>query len=125
MQSTFSEAVELGLLDCQMRKYTVLATKESMRSNASPAEIRNCEVDYGLIELEMLIFKALSRSGNNEVFPILLSKYDELLGVSIDISGNLVVQGTATEDERATFCDGVQAQREYIKMLCDYGKNRR
>lgn len=87
-------------------------------------KIENFKNNIKLIQVEKLIYQALSKKNNSAIFPILLAKYDNLLGVSYDISGNMVISGGETEGNYLDYCKQSLDQREYIKKLCMYGEKR-
>jgi hypothetical protein len=87
-------------------------------------KIQNYENNIKLIQTEKIIYTALLKAGNNALFPKLLSKYDELMGVSYDLSGNMVLTGLNAEGDYLEYCNQSLAQREYIRKLCLYGERR-
>ena len=88
-------------------------------------KLNNYENNIKLIQTEKLLYKALAKpNSNKESFTKILSKYDELMSYSYDISGNMVLTGLNEEGEHLKYCQQSLQQREYIKKLCDYGKKR-
>ena len=87
-------------------------------------KIKNYENNIKLIQTEKLIYSALLKANNGALFPRLTAKYDELLGVSYDLSGNMVLTGLNPEGDHLEYCNQTLAQREYIKKLCLYGERR-
>jgi hypothetical protein len=87
-------------------------------------KIKNYENNIKLIQTEKIIYNALLKKGNGALFPKLLSKYDDLMGLSYDISGNMVITGLETEGDYLEYCSQSLAQREYIRKLCLYGERR-
>lgn len=85
--------------------------------------IQNYENNIKLVQVEKLLYNALAK-GNRAIFPRLLSKYDELMGVSYDLSGNMVITGLTPEGDHLEYCNKSLAQREYIRKLCLYGENK-
>ena len=77
-----------------------------------------------LIKLEKIIYAALGKRNNNLLFPKLLSKYDELLRVRIDMSSNSVRLGKLPENEYLEFCEEAKSQRDFIKTACEFGERR-
>lgn len=55
-------------------------------------KIQNYENNIKLVQVEKLLYNALAKD-NRAIFPRLLSKYDELMGVRYDLSGNMVITG--------------------------------
>jgi hypothetical protein len=87
-------------------------------------KIKNYENNIKLVQTEKLIYSALLKANNGALFPRLLAKYDELMGVSYDLSGNMVITGLNVEGDHLEYCNQSLAQREYIKKLCLYGEHR-
>ena len=87
-------------------------------------KMKSYENNIKLIQTEKMIYIALTKNGNNALFPKLLSKYDELMGLSYDISGNMVITGLVEEGDYLEYCSASLAQREYIRKLCFYGENK-
>ena len=76
--------------------------------------------DIKLAKIEKLIYNAMNSSSKNKIAPMLLSKFDELMSLTYDISGNLVSTGCRKEGVHIEYCKDTLKRREYIKMLCDY-----
>ena len=76
-----------------------------------------------LIKVERLIYISLKNNANKAIYPKLLAKYDELMGVSYDMSGNLVLLNVNKETEHLDYCRDSLKQREYIKTICYCGMN--
>ena len=85
---------------------------------------QNYENNIKLIKVEKLIYQSLLKTNNKAIFPKLLAKYDELMGVSYDISGNLVMIGSEKEGDHLNYCKISLEQRKYIEILCSYGERR-
>jgi hypothetical protein len=86
-------------------------------------KIQTYENNIKLVQVEKLLYNALAKD-NRAIFPKLLSKYDELMGVSFDLSENMVITGLNLEGDHLDYCHQSLAQREYIKKLCLYGERR-
>ena len=86
--------------------------------------IKNYENNIKLIQTEKIIYNALLKKGNGALFPKLLAKYDDLMGISYDLSGNMVITGLNQEGDYLEYCSQSLAQREYIRKLCLYGERR-
>ena len=85
-------------------------------------KIKNYENDMSLVKTEKMIYNALSNSNSNKkIFKMLLAKYDELMGLSYDISGNMVINGLVPEGEHLDYCKESLTQREYIRKMCSFG----
>ena len=102
----------LGLVDLEMNEKYV-------------EKIKNYENNIQLIKTEKLLYTFLSNPQTEKtMFPLILKKYDELMGISYDLSGNMVISGLNPEGDHLEYCKASLSQREYIKKLCDYGENR-
>jgi hypothetical protein len=88
-------------------------------------KIQNYENNIKLVQTEKLLYNALANpKSQRAIFPKLLAKYDELMGVSYDLSGNMVITGLNAEGDHLEYCNQSLAQREYIRKLCLYGEKR-
>ena len=88
--------------------------------------VRNDENSMKLVKTEKLIYTSLRNTNSKkEIFKILLAKYDELMGISYDISGNMVRNGIIVEGDHIDYCKNSLDQREYIRKICciGYGEN--
>lgn len=83
---------------------------------------KNYENNIKLVKVEKLIYQSFLKTNNKAIFPKLLAKYDELMGISYDISGNLVMTGMEKEGDHLDFCKLSLEQRKFIEMLCNYGE---
>jgi len=102
----------LGLVDLEMNEKYV-------------EKIKNYENNIQLIKTEKLLYTFLANPQTEKtMFPLILKKYDELMGISYDLSGNMVISGLNAEGDHLEYCKASLSQREYIKKLCDYGENR-
>jgi hypothetical protein len=52
---------------------------------------------------------------------MLLTKYDELMGISYDISENMVRNGIVGEGRHIDYCKNSLDHREYIRKMCCVG----
>lgn len=84
--------------------------------------MKNYENNIQLIKVEKLIYQALAKSGNGAIFPKLFQKYSDLMGISYDISGNMVRLDGVEEQEYLEYCASSLKQREYIQKLCLCGE---
>ena len=88
--------------------------------------VKNYENNIKLVRTEKLIYTSLRNTNSKkEIFKILLAKYDELMGISYDISGNMVRNGIVVEGDHIDYCKSSLDQREYIRKICciGYGEN--
>lgn len=87
-------------------------------------KLKNYENNIKLIKTEKIIYNALMKGNNSELFPKLLARYDELMGVSYDLSGNMVITGLVVEGDYLDYCKQSLDQREYIRTICSIGEHR-
>jgi len=87
-------------------------------------KMKNYENNIQLIKVEKLIYQSLTKSGNGAIFPKLFQKYSDLMGISYDISGNMVRLDGVEEQEYLEYCASSLKQRDYIKKVCFYGETR-
>ena len=84
--------------------------------------VENDENNIQLFKTEKLIYTSLlNPNTNKEIFKMLLAKYDELLSISYDLSGNRVRENDAGEGEYIDYCKRSLVQREYIREMCCLG----
>ena len=99
--------------------------KEGFKMEDKNAEnMKNYENNIQLIKVEKLIYQSLAKSGNGAIFPKLFQKYSDLMGISYDISGNMVRLDGVEEQEYLEYCASSLKQREYIQKLCLYGEKK-
>ncbi len=85
-------------------------------------ETKNYENNLKLISVEKMIYNAMkTKTSRKDIFKHLLAKYDELMLVSYDISGNLVANELVMEGDYISYCKGSLDQREYIRKMCCVG----
>jgi hypothetical protein len=116
-----------GIMGLMLNMYEEKGDEEGIsvfKNNKYDDKVKNYENSIKLIQTEKLIYLALSKLGNGALFPKLLAKYDELMGVSYDLSGNMVNTGINQEGDHLTYCKQSLDQREYIRKLCLYGEKR-
>ena len=100
--------------------------KNVFRYSPKMDNIRNDENSMKLVKTEKLIYTSLRNTNSKkEIFKILLAKYDELMGISYDISGNMVRNGIIVEGDHIDYCKKSLDQREFIRKICciGYGEN--
>jgi hypothetical protein len=83
--------------------------------------VKNYENDIKLIKVEKMMWNAFKNNGKKEIFKHILAKYGELMIVSYDISGNMVMNGIAPEGEYLDYCKQSLEQREFIRKMCCVG----
>ena len=96
--------------------------KNVFRYSPQMDNVKNYENNIKLVKTEKLIYTSLRNTNSKkEIFKILLAKYDELMGISYDISGNMVRNGIVVEGEHIDYCKSSLDQREYIRKICCLG----
>ena len=85
-------------------------------------ETKNYENGIKLVKVEKMIYNAMkTKTSRKDIFKHLLAKYDELMLVSYDISGNLVANELTKEGEYLAYCKESLNQREFIRKMCCVG----
>ena len=85
-------------------------------------ETKNYENSIKLINVEKMMWNAMkNKNARKEIFKHILAKYDELMRVSYDISGNMVFNEIAKEGDYISYCKGSLDQREFIRKMCCVG----
>ena len=100
--------------------------KNVFRYSPQMDNVKNYENNIKLVKTEKLIYTSLRNTNSKkEIFKILLAKYDELMGISYDISGYMVRNGIIVEGKYIDYCKSSLDQREYIRKICciGYGEN--
>jgi hypothetical protein len=96
--------------------------KNVFRYSPQMDNVKNYENNIKLVKTEKLIYTSLRNTNSKkEIFKILLAKYDELLSISYDISGNMVRNGIIVEGDHIDYCKSSLDQREYIRKICCIG----
>lgn len=84
--------------------------------------IKTIKNNIELIKTEKLLYLALGNPNTKKgIFKVILDKYDALMGVSYDISGNMVLNGIEKEGNYLKYCKESLEQREYIRKMCCAG----
>ena len=74
--------------------------KNEFKNAPHQDKIKNYENDIKLVKTEKLLYNALGNpNSKRNLFPILLAKYDELMGLSYEISGKMVLNGIVVEGD--------------------------
>ena len=85
-------------------------------------EVKCLENNLQLVKVEKLIVTALDNpNSKRDIFKAFLKKYDDLMCLSYDISGNLVETGLILEGEHIDYCKSSLDQREFIRVMCSRG----
>ena len=86
--------------------------------------INDNEISLKLVQVEKMIYKAIANKNTpRQLFSKLLSKYDDLLRISYDLSNNMVIDGLMTEKTYLEFCKNSLDQREWIKRCVFVWRN--
>tara|TARA_R110002126_G_scaffold51816_1_gene141501 strand:- start:100 stop:549 length:450 start_codon:yes stop_codon:yes gene_type:complete len=115
-----------GVMEMCENLYSNEDDKNVFRYSPKMDNVRNDENSMKLVKTEKLIYTSLRNTNSKkEIFKILLAKYDELMGISYDISGNMVRNGIVVESKHIDYCKSSLDQREYIRKICciGYGEN--
>ena len=84
--------------------------------------VKTFENNLKLVKIEKMIYLALiNPSSKEEISKSFLAKYDELICVSYDISGNMVQNGIEMEGEYLDYYKTSLDQREFIRKICCVG----
>ena len=85
-------------------------------------ETKNYENSIKLINVEKMMWNALkNKNARKEIFKHILAKYDELMVVSYDMSGNMVFNEIVKEGDYLSYCKESLDQREFIRKMCCVG----
>ena len=74
-----------------------------------------------LIKVEKMMWNALKNNSNKDLFKHILSKYDELMCLSYDISGDMVLNGIRVEGDYLEYCKSSLDHREVMRKMCSAG----
>ena len=96
--------------------------KDCFRNAPNQDEVKNLKNDLELVKTEKLIYKCLINEKTiSKFYSHLLAKYDDLMGLSYDLSGNMVRNNMVLEGDHLEYCKESLTQRDYIKKLCCIG----
>ena len=85
-------------------------------------KVKNYENNINLIKIEKMMWNALKNENcDKKIFKKILEKYDELICLSYDVSGNMVINGVELEGEHLDYCKKSLEQREFIRKMCCVG----
>ena len=75
-----------------------------------------------LLKTELLIYNSiLNPNSNKKIFKMLLSRYDELLGLSTELASGLFVAGLIPEGVYIDDCIQSSIHRENVRRYCSMG----
>lgn len=93
--------------------------------------VEHYENNIKLLKVRKMMLNAFKKNGfknknsKEEIFKHILAKFDELMVVSYDIYGKLVMSGIYNEGEYLDYCKFSLEKRESVKLMCcvGYGGN--
>ena len=98
-----------------------LAKCDKVINKKIECRILNIQNNIKLLKVEKFIYKAIIEKKSSKYLEKLMEKYNELMGTSIEIGRDLVLYEVVVEGEYLDFCKNSLKQREYIKLVCDFG----
>ena len=110
-----------GVMGLMAKLYDKDEDKNVFTESPQLDNVKNYENNIKLIKVEKMMWNAFKNNGKKEIFKHILAKYDELMIVSYDISGNMVMNGVAPEGEHLDYCKQSLEQREFIRKMCCVG----
>ena len=84
-------------------------------------KVREYENDIKLIKVEKMMWNAFKNNSKKDIFKHILSKYDELMCLSYDILGDMVMNGIQAEGDYLDYCKSSLDNREFIRKMCCAG----
>ena len=83
---------------------------------------KNKELQYKLVKIEKLIYMTvMNPNKRQEIFPILLAKFDDIMEDFQDNSKKMVTAGFNTENDYLLMCKASMNLRECVSFMCEYG----
>ena len=110
-----------GVMGLMAKLYDKDEDKKVFSESPQLDKVKNYENNIKLIKVEKMMWNAFKNNGKKEIFKHILTKYDELMNVSYDISGNMVMNGVQPEGEYIDYCKESLEQREFIRKMCCVG----
>ena len=110
-----------GVMGLMEKLYDKDEDKKVFSESPQLDKVKNYENNIKLIKVEKMMWNAFKNNGKKEIFKHILTKYDELMMVSYDISGNMVMNGVQPEGEYIDYCKESLEQREFIRKMCCVG----
>ena len=125
MDSELRQAIQDALKDCEekiisMNKDVLIVTEDM--DDSFKKDIEAIKLMRKLTQIEKLIFTNLLNDGKKIIYPLLLSKYDELLNELYYIVGELVNMGVATMDDYMFHCKESKEIRNFLERICKFGE---
>ena len=71
-----------------------------------------------MIKVEKLFYESFLKNSNKRIFPILLSKYDELLNENYEIRQEMVEKYGMQEEEYRLYCEVSLEKRNAMRKIC-------
>ena len=75
-----------------------------------------------IVKVEKMVYEAILNKTNKRIFPILLSKYDELTTQHFEINSDMVNAGGLDTQSYYDDCKTSMETREMIKVFCEMGE---
>ena len=110
-----------GVMGLMAKIYDKDEDKKVFSESPQLDKVKNYENNIKLIKVEKMMWNAFKNNGKKEIFKHILTKYDELMMVSYDISGNMVMNGVQPEGVYIDYCKESLEQREFIRKMCCVG----
>ena len=123
--SELRQSVQDALKECEEaiseHKNNVLIITEDMDDSVKK-DIECVKLMRKLIQIKKIIYTNLLNDGKKIIYPLLLSKYDELLNEIYYIVGDLVNMDVATMDDYMFYCKKSKETRNFLKKICEFGE---
>ncbi len=111
-----------GVMGLMANLYDKDEDKKVFTESPQLDNVKNYENTIKLIKVEKMMWNAFkNKNSKKEIFKHILAKYDEVMSVSYDISGNMVMNNIAPEGEHLDYCKQSLEQREFIRKMCCVG----
>ena len=111
-----------GVMGLMANLYKLEEDKKVFSEAPQLDNVKSYENNIALIKTEKLLYTALGNPKTKKgLFKVILAKYDDLLGLSYDLAGNMVLNGIELEGTYLEYCKESLEQRDYIKKMCWVG----
>jgi hypothetical protein len=120
-------------IKCDYKKHIETFEKVLQEINAnwkgSKPEIITKESTIALIKtykITILIctnIENIKQLDDKKIFPLLLSKYDQLINELYDLQKEMVELNALKEEDYRLFCEKTLKERNVLKMICDAGED--
>jgi hypothetical protein len=102
--------------------FNMVSNEEKEIFEPTPRElnrIQNMTNAVSLVKIERMCYSSLLNQSIPTIYPRLLSKYDELMGVAYELASDAVLMNVVKETDYLDFCRESLKQRDFIKIMCD------